>query len=119
VKGNKINQGYAANSRNAGPVYPVQSSVLDERALLEDVIKNFEIPKPKSCRFLTRGAADIYRIRSVTANYYLKVYRPPQTIDQCEAEALFVSALAASSIPVVKPVPRGTSRYAIQVCAPE
>jgi Ser/Thr protein kinase RdoA (MazF antagonist) len=99
--------------------FPVQSSVLDEEVLLSRVVKDYCIPTPDSCRFLTRGDADIYRVKSATGNFYLKVYRPPQSLQQTEAEALFVTALSASGIPVIKPVSRQDGRFAFQVSAPE
>ena len=108
-----------ANSRSDGTAFPVQSSVLDEEALLSRVVKDYGIPAPDSCRFLTRGDADIYRVKTATSHFYLKVYRPPQSLELTEAEASFVSALSASGVPVVKPVPRKEGRFAFQVSAPE
>jgi len=107
------------NPSSDGSAFPVQSSVLDEEALLLRVVKDYCIPTPDSCRFLTRGDADIYRVETATTNFYLKVYRPPQSLELAEAEASFVSALSASGIPVVKPVPRIDGRFAFQVSAPE
>ncbi len=107
------------NPGSDGSAFPVQSSVLDEEALLSRVLKDYCIPTPDSCRFLTRGDADIYRVETATSNFYLKVYRPPQSLELAEAEASFVSALSASGIPVVNPVPRIDGRFAFQVSAPE
>ena len=107
------------NSYSNGVVFPVQSSVLDEEALFSDIVKEYCIPTPDTCLFLTRGDADIYRVKTATANFYLKIYRPPQALELTEAEALFVFALSASDIPVVKPVQRTDGRFASQVYAPE
>lgn len=107
------------NASSDGAVFPVQSSVLDEEALLSRVVKDYAIPTPEACRFLTRGDADIYRVKTATEAFYLKVYRPPQSLEQTEAEALFVSALAASGVPVVKPILRTDGHFAYQVSAPE
>ncbi len=107
------------NSHADGPAFPVQSSVLDEEALLARVVKDYGISPPDSCRFLSRGDADIYRVKTATANFYLKVYRPPQSLERTEAEASFVSSLSACGVPVVKPVPRRDGRFAFQVSAPE
>lgn len=107
------------NSRLDGASFPVQSSVLDEEALLSRVVLDYRIPTPNSCRFLTRGDADIYRVKTATSDFYLKVYRPPQSLELAEAEASFVSALSAAGIPVVKPVPRTEGCFAFQVSAPE
>ncbi len=99
--------------------FPVQSSVLDEEALLSQVVSDYCIPEPESCRFLTRGDADIYRVKAVPKNFYLKVYRPPQSLERTEAEASFVWALSESGIPVVKPVRRTNGSFAFRACAPE
>jgi Ser/Thr protein kinase RdoA (MazF antagonist) len=107
------------NSHRGEPYFPVQSSVLDEEALLSNVVKEYSVPTPVSCRFLTRGDADIYRVKTATSNYYLKVYRSPRSLELTEAEASFVLALSGSGVPVVKPIPRKDSRFAFQVNAPE
>jgi Ser/Thr protein kinase RdoA (MazF antagonist) len=100
-------------------LFPVQSSVLDEEELLTWVMKDYYHLDPTSCRFLSRGDSDIYRVKTSTSNYYLKVYRPPKSIESVEAEAAFVSALSQSGIEVVKPVPRSNGQYAHQASAPE
>ncbi len=107
------------SSRSQGASFPVQSSVLDEEALLFRVLTGYSIAPPDSCHFLTRGDADVYRVRTAGSNCYLKVYRPPRTLERTEAEAAFVVALSAAGIPVVKPVPRLDGRYAYEVAAPE
>ncbi len=109
----------AVNSCSDGTPFPVQSSVLDERALLSRVVKKYRIPTPRSCRFLTRGDADVYRVKTATSDFYLKVYRPPRSLEETEGEALFVLALSAAGIPVVKPILRLDGRLASQVSAPE
>jgi Ser/Thr protein kinase RdoA (MazF antagonist) len=99
--------------------FPVQSSVLDEEALLSQVVADYRVPEPESCRFLTRGDADIYRVKTATKNFYLKVHRPPQSLERTEAEASFVCALSASGVPVVKPIRRMDGSFAFRVSAPE
>ena len=110
------NHGSSLSNRTG---FPVQSSVLDEEALLSRIVKDYCILAPDSCRFFARGDADIYRVKTATSNFYLKVYRPPQSLQRTEAEALFVTALSAAGIPVVKPVSRKDGRFAFQVSAPE
>jgi Ser/Thr protein kinase RdoA (MazF antagonist) len=100
-------------------LFPVQSSVLDEEVLLTEVVKDYPIREPISCRFLTRGDSDIYRVKTATRNFYLKIYRPPKSLELAEAEALFVWALYESDIPVVIPVRRTDGKFACQVPAPE
>jgi len=110
------------NNRNwikDGNLFPVQSSVLDEEALLSEVLTDYRIPEPVSCRFLSRGDSDIYRVRAGEENFYLKIYRPPKSLESTEAEARFVWVLSESGIPVVKPVHRRDNHFAYQTSAPE
>ena len=100
-------------------LFPVQSSVLDEEGLLSGVVKDYCVSDAISCRFLSRGDSDIYRVITSTRNYYLKIYRPPKSLESAEAEASFVWALSKSDVKVVKPVPRKDGQYAFQVNAPE
>jgi Ser/Thr protein kinase RdoA (MazF antagonist) len=107
------------SSRTDTELFPVQSSVLDEKALLSVVVGGYCIPDPESCRFLSRGDADIYRVKAASRNFYLKVYRPPQSLERTEAEASFVWALSVYDIPVVKPVRRMDGSFAFRASAPE
>ena len=107
------------NWKTDGRCFPVQSSVLDEEVLLSEVVRDYCIPKPYSCRFLSRGDSDIYRVRTATRDFFLKIYRPPKSLELTEAEALFVWSLSESGIPVVKPVHRRDGQFAFQVSAPE
>jgi len=100
-------------------LFPVQSSVLDEEVLFSEVVKDYSIPEPYSCRFLSRGDSDIYRVKTTARNFYLKIYRPPKSLELTEAEASLVWALSESGVPVVKPVHRRDGRFAFQVSAPE
>ncbi len=99
--------------------FPAQSSVLDEEALFHRVVNQYELDGAKKCQFLDRGDSDIYRIWAKGGVYYLKVYRPPQSLEQTEAEASYVMALSASGVPVVKPVPLLDGRFASEVSALE
>lgn len=100
-------------------VFPVQSSVLDEEKLFVEVVKDYSIEEVISCRFLSRGDADIYRVKTATRNFYLKVYRPPKSLEDTEAEAILVWALSEAEFPVVNPVHRTDGQFATQVLAPE
>jgi Ser/Thr protein kinase RdoA (MazF antagonist) len=100
-------------------LFPVQSSVLDEEELFSEVVKEYCISDPITCRFLSRGDTDIYRVKTLKRNYYLKIYRPPKTLDSAETEASFVWALSNFGAKVVKPVPRRNGQFADQVNAPE
>ena len=99
-------------------IFPAQSSVLDETVLLE-VVKDYRIPSPRSCHFLCRGDADIYRVKTAAGNFYLKISRPPRTLAMAQAEAAFVTTLSAAGVPVVMPVPSRDGPYGYQVSASE
>jgi Ser/Thr protein kinase RdoA (MazF antagonist) len=104
--------------------FRVQSSVLDEQALLHHVVPLYEISSVTSCRFLTRGDADVYRIEAAGRRHYLKVRRPPVTGAQCDAEARFVDHLRENGVPVVRPIRRRNLsahgvRFVTEVNAPE
>ena len=99
--------------------FPVQSSVLDEQVLLNRVVCRYNIPEPVSCRFLTRGDSDIYRVTAGDARYYLKVYRPPVNLECVEGEAQFVHDLAERGFPAVRPVRLDDGCFATQVKASE
>lgn len=108
-----------ADSHIAETVFPAQSSVLDESALLERVAGAYEIEPAASCRFLERGATDVYRVATREANYYLKVYRPPNERTRAESEARFVAQLAKGGLPVVQAVRRKDGSFASTVHASE
>ena len=101
-----------------GDPFPAQSSVLDEQALTA-MLEDYRIPPVVSCRFLTRGDADIYRVKTKGGNHYLKVYRPPARRTRVEAEASFVAALSAAGVAVVKPVLREDGHYGCEARALE
>src|SRR5437773_11736519 len=110
----------AVGKPQAHAAFPAQSSVLDERALLGDVVQRYEIPAPQSCRFLTRGDSDVYRVTCKNgARYYLKIRRPPVSQSFCESEARLVDALARAELPVVRPIALRGGGYSILLNASE
>jgi len=99
--------------------FPAQSSVLDEHALFSRVVCHYPLSDPLGCQFFSRGDSDVYKVHSAENVYYLKIYRPPHTEDQAEAEAGFVTDLHAAGAAVVLPVARRDGRYATPVEASE
>ncbi len=100
-------------------VFPAQSSVLDEEVLLQRVDSEYDITEALGCTFHYRGDSDVYHVNTAGPTYYLKIYRPPVSIDQAEAEALFVADLALHGASVVPAVYRNDGSYASEVIAPE
>lgn len=102
-----------------GPFFPAQSSVLDERALVDRVLCDYPLDPPLACRFLERGDSDIYRVSTPSRCVYLKVYRPPDDADAVEREGRFAAALLDRGLPCVQPVRRRDGRFASVVQAAE
>ena len=101
------------------PVFPAQSSVLDEEALLERVVSQYAIPPARSCELFSQRDADTYRIETDGPPYYLKVYRPPHKREHAEAEATLVDDLYSRCIRVARPIRRHDGAFASDVNAPE
>jgi Ser/Thr protein kinase RdoA (MazF antagonist) len=101
------------------PTFPAQSSVLEERALREHLIREHQLPDTVTCRFASRGDADLYRVEKGSSRFYLKIYRPPRTAAATEAEVLLLEHLAGEGIPVARALRRCNGRFAHLLQAPE
>jgi len=102
-----------------GAPFPAQSSVLDESVLVHRVVSAYDTGPVRTCHFLCRGDADIYRVTGEGVASYLKVFRPPKKKSHAEAEACLVARLAEASVPVVRPMKRLDGAYASEVRASE
>lgn len=109
----------AADQDGRASGFPAQSSVLDEIMLGRLVASQYQFPQPISCRFYVRGDSDVYRVTTVEARYYLKVHRPPHTLELAEAEAQYTIDLAQAGVNVVKPLRRTDGGFATVVEALE
>jgi Ser/Thr protein kinase RdoA (MazF antagonist) len=99
--------------------FPAQSSVLDEEALFPRIVPLYDLPPAVSCMFFSRGDSDIYKISTVGASYYLKIYRPPHTVEKGEAEGRLVVRLLENGASVVPPIKRKDGAYATEIVASE
>jgi Ser/Thr protein kinase RdoA (MazF antagonist) len=99
--------------------FPAQSSVLDEEALFHRVVPLYDLPAPDRCLFYSRGDSDIYQIWAVGPTYYLKIYRPPDSLEKAEAEARLVTQLLARGASAVPAVPRRDGAFATPIAASE
>lgn len=100
--------------------FPAQSSVLDEAALLHRVVPEYRLPPVSSCLFFCRGDSDIYRVVSTEGEtFYLKIYRPPHTVEMAEAEGRLVGRLLENGASVVPAVPRYDGSFATALPASE
>lgn len=102
-----------------GAPFPAQSSVLDEAVLLHRVVSAYDTGPVRTCHFLCRGDADIYRVTGERVASYLKIFRPPKKRSHAEAEARLVARLAEAGVPVVRPIQRLDGAYASEVRASE
>jgi len=100
--------------------FPAQSSVLDEEALLDRIVPQYRIPPASSCFFFCRGDSDVYQIVSTEGEtFYLKIYRPPHTVEMAEAEGQLVRRLLENGASVVAAMPRHDGSYATALPASE
>ena len=111
---------YVTHSQSDRTSFPAQSSVIDERAIFQRILPLYDLASaPRSCRFLTRGDSDVYRVLTDTETYYLKIRRPPVSTARCNAEARLVVNLATEGLPVVRPIPLRRGGYAEEIQASE
>jgi len=100
--------------------FPAQSSVLDEAALLDRIVPEYRLPTPSSCLFFCRGDSDVYQVVSAEGEtFYLKIYRPPHTVEMAEAEGRLVGRLLENGASVVPAVPRHDGNFATALPASE
>ncbi len=101
-------------------LFPVQHSILSERALAEWAISAYSLREPLRCRFLRSSMSDAYRLDTPDAAYILKIYqhrRHPRSA--IEAEVSFLIDLRGQDIPVAAPVANKASVYVNELVAPE
>ena len=115
---------YGLSASNRGDyadrcAFPAQSSVLDEHAVLERIVPQYQLPSVRECVFFSRGDSDIYQLRTSESTYYLKIYRPPDSPAKGEAEGILVNALLAQGASVVPAMARHDGNYATPITASE
>jgi len=115
---------YGLSASNTGEVadrcaFPAQSSVLDEEAVRERIVPQYQLPNVSSCVFFSRGDSGIYQVHTSGPTYYLKIYRPPDSLEKAEAEGVLVNTLQACGASVVPAIPRRDGRFATSISASE
>ena len=115
---------YGLSASNTGEIedrcaFPAQSSVLDEQAVRERIVPQYRLPNVSGCVLFSRGDSDIYQLQTSGPTYYLKIYRPPNSLEKAEAEGVLVNSLQARGANVVPAVPRRDGRFATSISASE
>jgi Ser/Thr protein kinase RdoA (MazF antagonist) len=100
--------------------FPVQHSILSEKALAAWARSHYPLREPLRCRFLRGSMSDVYRLDTRDAAYILKIYlhnRHPMRAIQAEVD--FLNDLLDQDIPVAVPVANNDATYVNEMDAPE
>ncbi|MBT4499159.1 MAG: phosphotransferase [Gemmatimonadetes bacterium] len=101
-------------------VFPVHYSMLSLDALIERVLKNYNLKNITECRFLNKGLNDTYLVKNGKVEYILRVYRSGwRTKRDVEAEIELLNYLHRKKVPVSRPVRRKDGKYLQMINAPE
>jgi Ser/Thr protein kinase RdoA (MazF antagonist) len=101
-------------------MFPVQSSVLERKAICNVVSKAYALSLPISCSYFKNGTNDTYRVIADDATYYLRSYRAGwRKKDEIEAELTYLCELKKAGIPVSIPIEHSEGSYLIALDAPE
>jgi Ser/Thr protein kinase RdoA (MazF antagonist) len=100
--------------------FPVDASIVSSQALATEVLSNYPLPHPLSCKFLQQSLNDTYTVQAGASKYYLRVYRHGwRDKPQIEAEVDLLNHLVAERQPVSSPVAKDDGTYLTQIDAPE
>ena len=108
------------NGEQCSPIFPVQDSTLSSEAIVDRVLKAYNLPKGTTCRFFRKGICDTYKVHAGDDEYYLKVYRADRrTRTDVVEEVRLLNYLAEQGLSVARPVIRQDGQYVNQMAAPE
>lgn len=102
--------------------FPVQSSLLDAKALQHQVLSDYDLPEPVTCTLYLRGDNDTYQVRAGDQTHYLRVYthRKEQEYHLRIATEIDLLEIAhAAGVPVARAIPRKDGSYLNLLHAPE
>jgi Ser/Thr protein kinase RdoA (MazF antagonist) len=100
--------------------FPVTHSILSTKALMAEILPDYDIGTPMECKLLNRGLNDTYLVKTTTEKYILRVYRAgwrSHSDIRYELEALL--HLKRLNVSVSAPVPRRDGEFLHSVSAPE
>jgi len=100
--------------------FPVTHSTLSVKALMTDVLPDYDIGTPLECRFLQLGLNDTYLVKTRNAQYILRVYRAGwRSVSEILYELDVLLFLQRENHAVSFPVPRKDGSLIHPVIAPE
>lgn len=100
--------------------FPVHRSILDGQALVERILRQYDLPQPISCRLYSTYANDIYQVYAGTGRYWLRVYTHGEfSHAEVEAEVAILKALADSQTPAVRLLATREGTFVHTLHAPE
>lgn len=92
--------------------FPVYSTVLSHRALAKWLNRTYPLEGPLHCRLYQSGINDVYRVKTGSSLYYLRVSRPHWRSRRDQEEEIdLLNHLLAQDIPVARPVPHRQGAY--------
>jgi len=100
--------------------FPVQSTILSSAALLEKIVSRYPLEAPLECFLYSEHLNHVYRVKSNSSPYYLRVsrfeWRTPRDIEE-EIDLLLF--LHSHNVPVALPLKSKDDRYYYVINAPE
>jgi Ser/Thr protein kinase RdoA (MazF antagonist) len=100
--------------------FPVKHSILDEGALVEQVLSQYPLEKPVRCRLYRRSMSDAYLVETGDETYFFKVgLYGRHTKAEVESEIEFVNDLCECGVAVAPLVQRRDGAYLCELDAPE
>lgn len=99
---------------------PVIHSIPSGEALIENVLCNYQIEKPLSCRLYKRGLNDTYLVETDRDRYILRVYRRGwRTLEAINFEVELLAFLHNHKMPVAYPLQSNSGSFTQAIEAPE
>jgi Ser/Thr protein kinase RdoA (MazF antagonist) len=101
--------------------FPVSTSTLSPRALIEQVLPGYFLGEIAGCSFYSGGFNDTYRLRTVSGTvYFLRAYRRSwRTLPDIRYELDVLNHLHRKGFPAAHPLPYRDGEYYCAVLAPE
>lgn len=100
--------------------FPVTHSTLSVKALITDVLPNYDIEPTTECRFLNLGLNDTFLVNTQGAKYILRAYRTGwRSLSEILYELEALLHLKREGISVSAPIARKDGNHVSTVMAPE
>lgn len=100
--------------------FPVTHSVVSAKALMTEVLSDYDIDSPTACKLLNRGLNDTYLVQTNDTAYILRVYRAGwRSLSDILYELEVLLHLKRAGVSVSLPLPRKDGDLTSVVPAPE